>query len=66
MMKRSSTTGSDSMFSRQTYAKRSKPAFNHLTLILFWLRSPAAGVCRQGRASSLPAARRRHEHTPSM
>jgi len=24
-MKRSSTTGSDSMFSRQTYAKRSKP-----------------------------------------
>jgi len=36
VMKRSSTTGSDPLFSRQTYTKRSQPAFNHLTLILSW------------------------------
>jgi hypothetical protein len=36
VMRRSSTTGSDSLFLQQTYTKRSKPAFNHLTLILSW------------------------------
>jgi hypothetical protein len=36
VMKHSATTGSDSLFSRQAYAKRSKPPFHHLTLILSW------------------------------
>jgi hypothetical protein len=35
-MKCSSTTGSDFLFSHQTYRQRSEPAFNHLTLILSW------------------------------
>jgi hypothetical protein len=35
-MKCYSTTGSDSRFSPQAWAKRSKPAIRHLTLILSW------------------------------